>query len=176
MALNDKLPSRQDLLQSLVGYIVCLRENEIALSARIEAIILQVVVPRNATEVYNFSGENIKSIEWRLTGCTGYVFAAKSSPKCANHTLHQVAKYVAKRDEIFVKTVQGSFYINDFFKSVRTVKTSSAKLNEFDEMDCKLRKCQSQIAECAKSANIVVGATSNYRQEPTDNMKPLLKF
>ena len=45
VALNDKLLSGPDLLQSLVELIFCFREHQIAFSADIEAIFLQIAVP-----------------------------------------------------------------------------------------------------------------------------------
>ena len=47
VALNDKLLSGPDLLQSLIGIIFRFREYQIALSADIEAMFLQVAVPYN---------------------------------------------------------------------------------------------------------------------------------
>ena len=45
VSLNDKLLSGPGLLQSLIGIIFRFREHEIALSADIEAMFLQVAVP-----------------------------------------------------------------------------------------------------------------------------------
>ena len=47
VALSDKLPSGPDLLQSLIGVIFRFREHQIALSAYIEAMFLQVAVPND---------------------------------------------------------------------------------------------------------------------------------
>ena len=66
-------------------------------------------------DAYNFSGEKIEDYEY-----TRHVSAAKSSPTSANYALHQVAKDNAVNDESLVRTVHGNFYMDDFFKSVRT--------------------------------------------------------
>ena len=65
VALNDKLLSGPDLLQSLIGIVFRFREHQIALSADIEAMFLQVAVPSNniTADAYNFSSEKIQSRE-----------------------------------------------------------------------------------------------------------------
>ena len=52
---------------------------------------------------------------------TRHVFGAKNSPNCANYALLHVAKDNAVNDESLVKTVQRTFYIDIFLKSVRTI-------------------------------------------------------
>ena len=47
VALNVKLISEPDLLQSLIGIIFRFQEHQIALSAHIEAMFLQVAVPKD---------------------------------------------------------------------------------------------------------------------------------
>ena len=47
IALNDKFLSGPDLLQSLIGIIFRFQEQQIVLSADIEAISLQVAVPND---------------------------------------------------------------------------------------------------------------------------------
>ena len=54
VALNDKPSSGPDLLQSLVGIIFCFREHQIALSADIEAMFLQIAVPSDDSRCLRF--------------------------------------------------------------------------------------------------------------------------
>ena len=49
-----------------------------------------------------------------------HVFGAKSSPNCANYSLHQVAKDNAEDEENLVKAVERNFYMDEFLMSVRT--------------------------------------------------------
>ena len=63
VALNDKLLPGPDLLQSLIRIIFRFREHQIALSANIEPIFLQVAVPNNDNRCLRFSGEKIQSRE-----------------------------------------------------------------------------------------------------------------
>ena len=54
VALNDKLLPGPDLLQSLIGIIFRFREHQIALSADIEAMFLQVAVPKDDSRCLQF--------------------------------------------------------------------------------------------------------------------------
>ena len=52
LALNDKFLPGPDLLQSLIGIIFRFREHQIALSADIEAMFLQVAVPSDDSRYF----------------------------------------------------------------------------------------------------------------------------
>ena len=54
VALNDKLLPGPDLLQSLIGIIFRFREHQVALSADIEAMFLQVAVPSDDSRCLQF--------------------------------------------------------------------------------------------------------------------------
>ena len=54
VAVNDKLLSGPDLLQSLVGIIFRFREHQIALSADIESMFLQINVPSDDSRCLQF--------------------------------------------------------------------------------------------------------------------------
>ena len=120
VALNDKLLLGPDLLQSLIGIIFRCREHQIALSADIEAMFLQVAVPKNDSRCLRFLWREDPERRIEIYEYTPHVFGAKSSPTCANYALHQVAKDNAVNDENLVKAVQRNFYMDDFLKSVRT--------------------------------------------------------
>ena len=55
VALNDKLLSGPDLLQSLIGIIFRFREHPIALSADMESMFLQVAVPIDENRCLQFA-------------------------------------------------------------------------------------------------------------------------
>ena len=122
VALNDKLLPEPELLQSLIGIIFCFREHQIALSADIEAMFLQVAVtvPSDDSRCLQFLWREDPEQRIEVYEYSRHVFEAKSSPTCANYALHQMAKDNAKEDENLVKAVQRNFYMDDFLKSVRT--------------------------------------------------------
>ena len=119
VALNDKRFSGPDLLQSLVGLILRFREHQIALSADLEAMFLQIGVPSADSRCLRFLWRDNPEQRIEVYDYSRHVFGAKSSPTCAIYALHQVAKDNANNDENLVRTVQRNFYMDDFLKSVR---------------------------------------------------------
>ena len=119
VALNDKLLSGPDLVQSLIGIIFRFREHQIALSADIEAMFFQVAAP-NDSRCLRFLWREDPEQKIEVYGYTRHVFGAKSSPTCANYALRQMAKDNAEEDENLVKAIQRNFYMDDFLNSVRT--------------------------------------------------------
>ena len=120
VALNDKPLPGPNLLQSLIGIIFRFRKHQIALSADIEAMFLQVAVQSDDSRCLRFLWREDPEQRTEVYEYTRHVFGAKSSPTCANYALHQVAKDNAKEDENLVKAVQRNFYMDDFLNSVRT--------------------------------------------------------
>ena len=130
-----------------MGIIFRFREHEIALSADIEAMFLQVAVPNDNNRCLQFLWRDDPEQRIEVYEYTPHVFGAKSSPTCANYALHQVAKDNAEEDENLVKAVQRNFYMDDFLKSVRTpheaieiyqkVRHPHQRWIQFDEMDNK---------------------------------------
>ena len=96
------------------------REHQIALSAYIEAMFLQIAVPSDDSRCLRSLWREHPEHNMEVYGYTRHLFGAKSSPTCADYALHQVAKDNAVYDESLVKTVQRKFYMDDFLKSVRT--------------------------------------------------------
>ena len=149
VALNDKLLSGPDLLQSLIGIIFRFREHQIALSADIEAMILQVAVPNDCNRRLRFLWREDPEQKLEMYDHTQHVFGAKSSPTCANYALHQMAKDNAEEDENLFKAIQRNFYMDVFLKSVRTLQEAieiyqkvrdiliKGGFIQFDEMDNK---------------------------------------
>ena len=120
VALSDKLLSGQDLLQILTRIIFRFREHQLALSADIEAMFLQVAVANDDSRCLRFLWREDPERRIEVYEYTRHVFGAKSSPTCAKYPLHQVAKDNAVNDGSLVRTFQRNFYMDDFLKSVRT--------------------------------------------------------
>ena len=124
-SLNDKLLTGPDLLQNLIGIIFRFRENRIALSADIEAMFLQVLMPKDDCRFLRFLWRSNPEMEIDVYEYTRHVFGAKSSPTCANFALQQTA--IDNKDEfpLVAKCIERNFYMDDFLKSVKT--TEEAK-------------------------------------------------
>ncbi|XP_075264503.1 uncharacterized protein LOC142356492 [Convolutriloba macropyga] len=99
VALHDKLLLGPDLLQSLIGIIFRFRKPQIALSADIEAMFLQVSVSNDDSRCLRLLWREDPEQRIEVYEYTRHVFGAKSSPACANYALHQVAKDNAVNNE-----------------------------------------------------------------------------
>ena len=104
-----KLLSGPDQLQSLIGNIFRFREHQIALSANIEPMFLQVAVTSDEKRCLRFLWREDSEQRLEVYEYTRHAFGAKNSTTCAKYALHQVAKDNAKGDKNLVKTVQRNF-------------------------------------------------------------------
>ena len=178
VALNDKLLPGPDLLQSLIGIIFRFREHQVALSADIEAMFLQVAVPSDDSRCLQFLWREDPEQRIEVLEYTRHVFGAKSLPTCAYYALHQVATDNAKEDENLFKAVQRNFYRDDFLKSVRTPQEAIEIHQKVREI---LNKCgfkltkwitsddevKSQIPETDRSTKFVKTFEAEPQSSPT---------
>ena len=118
VALSNKPLSEPELLQSLIGTSFCSREHQIASWADIEAMFLQIAVPRwqpmfpmSLTRRPRATNESLRVYTTRFSG--------QNWLTCAYYVFHHVANDNAVNDESLVRTVQQNFYMNDFLISVR---------------------------------------------------------
>ena len=120
-SLNDTLLPGLDLLQSLVGIIFRFREHQIALTADIEAMFLQVKVPPQECIVLKILWRSRPEDKVGAYEYARYVFGANSSPTCANYALLQTGIDNKEGHQIAAKAIKRNFYMEDFAKSVATV-------------------------------------------------------
>ena len=88
-SLNDKLHSGPDFLRNLVGIVFRIREQEIAMTADIKSMFLQVAVPTEECKGLRFLWRDEPSDTVGNHKYTRHVFEAKSSPTCANYGFQQ---------------------------------------------------------------------------------------
>ncbi|XP_075247176.1 uncharacterized protein LOC142340485 [Convolutriloba macropyga] len=93
-AMKDKLLYGPDLLHSLIGIMFRCTEHQIALSADIEAMFLQVAHPSDDHPIFLISQARRSRAEDRSLRVftTRYWIGANSLSTCAIYALHQVAK------------------------------------------------------------------------------------
>ena len=104
VALNDIFLSGQDVLQSLIGIVCRFREHPKALSADIEAILLQVAVPNDDNRCLRFLWR--EDPEQKVTSIQDTLSGQKECQLGPNYALHQVAKDNAVNDESLDRTIQ----------------------------------------------------------------------
>ena len=93
-SLKDNLLTGPDLLQNLIGIMIVFRfrEQTIAITADIEAMLLQVKVPPEDCKVLRFLWRDNPNDPFKVYEYGRRNFGAKSSPTCANYSLQQVAR------------------------------------------------------------------------------------
>lgn len=124
-SLNHHLLTGPDLLNSLVGVLMRFRCGTVAISADIESMFHQVLVPKNDTDSLRFLWkEDMDSKgppdEYQMLV---HIFGAKSSPCCANYCLKRCA--LDNKDGEFsdeaIKAVLRDYYVDDMLKAVNSV-------------------------------------------------------
>ena len=118
---TDKHVTGPDLLKNLVGIIFRFREHQIALTADIKAMFLQVKVPPEECRVLRFLWRSKPEDKIGVYGYTRHVFAAKSSPTCANYPLLQAGVDNQVDHPIAAEAIKRNFYMDDYAKSVATL-------------------------------------------------------
>ena len=118
VSLNNKLLSGPDMLQCLIGINFRSREHQIALSADIEAMFLQIALPSDDSRCLLFSWPEDSKHNMEFYDYKQHVSGAKSLPNCANYSFHKVANDNAVNHQILVRSVQRTFYMDDCLKTV----------------------------------------------------------
>ena len=117
VCLNDKLLAGPDLLHGLIGTIVRFRGGQIALTADIESMFLQVQVPEQDRSCLRFLWRPRTNEPVQIQR---HLFGAKSSLTCANYALKRVGLDNEEEYPIAAKAIQNNFCMDNFIKSVET--------------------------------------------------------
>ena len=118
VSLNDNLMAGPDLLQSLMGIIFRFREKQIALTADVEAMFLQVKVPPAGCKVLRFLWRENNTEPIPVYEFGRHIFGAKSSPTCVHYALQQVGRDCGGDNGMVASLISRIFYMDDFVKSV----------------------------------------------------------
>ena len=110
-----------DLLQNLVEIFFRFREHQIALTADIEAMILQVKLPPQECQVLRLLQRSKPEDNIGVYEFTRHVFGARNSQTCANDPHLQAGIHNKESHTIAAKVIKRNFYMYDFAKSVATV-------------------------------------------------------
>ena len=120
---NDFLIRGSDLMNSLVGVLLRIRREKIAIVAHIETMFNQIRVnpsDRDALRFLWWSQGNLND-EPSIYRMTVHLFGAKSYPSCASFCLRQTAKEFGKYyDPQISEIVFENFYVHDCLISVES--------------------------------------------------------
>ena len=119
-SLNSHLLSGPDLLNNLVGIFMRFREEKVALSGDIEAMLNQVAVPEADQGALRFLWRQSPESPIEVYQYVRHIFGAKCAPTCSNYALLKSAEDNEMKFPIASLAVKRNFYMDDFFKSVKS--------------------------------------------------------
>ena len=121
ISLNECLFTWPDLLNILIGVLICFRSNNVAIAAEIEGMFHQVKVTEEDSDALRFLWKEDLSSE---TSADSYkmlihIFGAKDSSGCANYALKRTVRdnsnaFAAETFESVLK----NYYADDLLKSM----------------------------------------------------------
>ena len=120
-SLNGHLVTGPDLLNSLTGIFMRFREEKVALSADIEAIFNQAMVPKVDQSVLPFLWRESPEAQSEVYQYVRHIFGAKCAPTRANYALVRTVRDNRTELPEAAIAVERNFYMDDFFKSVASV-------------------------------------------------------
>ena len=134
VSLNDKLLSGLDLLRNLVGTVVRFREHQIAITADIESMFLQVAVPKGENKLLRFLWRDTPEDSIGIFEYNRHVFGAKNSPTCANYGFQQGGRDHKVDFPSAASTIDRNFYMDDLVKSVDSPQAAITRYQELVEI------------------------------------------
>ena len=133
-SLNSQLLSGPDLLNNLVGIFMRFREEKVALSGDIEAMFNQVAVPEEDQACLRFLWRQSPDLPIEVYQYVRHIFGAKCAPTCSNYALLRSAEDNEKQFPTAALAVKRNFYMDDFFKSVKSSDEALELQKELVEM------------------------------------------
>ena len=118
-SLNTNLLTGPDLLNSLLGVLMRIRENQIAVLADIEGMFTQIAINQTDQSALRFLWMNDKEIQHYQF--TRLIFGATCSPSCAIYVLNHCVDKNGDKYPDAVRAVKSHFYIDDYIQSRDTV-------------------------------------------------------
>ena len=119
-SLYKSLLTGPDLLQNLIHVLLRFRQHQFAVSADIEGMFLQVVVPDCDQPSLRFLWREDPTTNVVVYQYTRHIFGAKESPTCANYALQRTARDNVIQYPEATKAVLENFYMDDYLDSVES--------------------------------------------------------
>ncbi|XP_045210548.2 uncharacterized protein LOC123561953 [Mercenaria mercenaria] len=167
ISLNSQLIQGPDMMNSLVGVLTRFRQEQIAISADIEAMFHQVRVCEKDCDALRFlwwPGGNMSKTP--KTYCMRvHLFGATSSPSCAAYALKKTASDNADKFEAeVISTVDRNFYVDDCLKSVPSVKEA---VNLAADLQSLMRLGGFRLAKWISNSRTVLNTIPDSERAPT---------
>lgn len=135
--VNKILLKGPDLTNQIVGVLCRFREEQIVVTADIEAMYYQVSIPPDQRSYFRFLWFENNDINGKIKAyqMTRHVFGGTSSPSCANYALRRTANDNKEHfDEFILNTIQRNFYVDDLLKSIPPTEDQRQFTNSIKEL------------------------------------------
>ena len=126
--------SGPDMHYSLVGIFMRFREEKVALSRDIEAMFNHVAVPEADQVALRFLWRQSPESPMEVYQYVRHIFGAKCAPTCSNYALLRSAEDNEMEFPIAALAVKRNFYMDDFFKSVKSIVEAMEMQQQLAEM------------------------------------------
>lgn len=120
-SLNSELLTGPDLLNSLIGVLIRFRERQVAVSADIREMFLQIKIIEEDQKAQLFFWRGMdRTMQPQLYKMTSMTFGATSSPCTATYILRRNADAFATSHPRAVAAIKRRHYVDDYLDSVDT--------------------------------------------------------
>ncbi|XP_045506279.1 uncharacterized protein LOC123702546 [Colias croceus] len=121
VCLNDELLDGPDLLQSLPGILYKYRENEVAVTADVKEMFLQIKIRKQdqGAQLFLWRGDDRTSPP-KTFKMTSMIFGARSSPFIAHSVRNKNAEDFRLSHPLAYEAITKNHYMDDFVDSFRT--------------------------------------------------------
>ena len=119
-SINKELLPGPDLTNQIAGVLLCFREEPIAVTGDIEAMLHQVKVPEKQRNYLRFLWWKDSDLDKDVVDheIAAQVFGGVSSPSCSNYALKRTASdNLKKYGEDVASILRRNFYVDDMLKS-----------------------------------------------------------
>ena len=129
VSLNSNLLTGPDLLTNLTGIVMRFREDQIAISADIEAMFMQVFMsPEDQPYLHDLP------IQPATFQYTRHIFGATDSPCVACYATRLCAKDNADKYPALEQITKRNIYMDDLYKAVSTPTEATQLMNDLQKM------------------------------------------
>ena len=123
-SINKELLPGPDLTNQIAGVLLCFREEPIAVTGDIEAMLHQVKVPEKQRNYLRFLWWKDSDLDKDVVDheIAAHVFGGVSSPSCSNYALKRTASdNLKKYGEDVASILRRNFYVDDMLKSFSSI-------------------------------------------------------
>ena len=134
---NNKLKTRRDLQESLVGIILSFKQHQFALAVDSKVIFLHMKVLPQECRVHRFLSNGTPDDNIGLSEYTRHVFACQKNPTWAIDAFLYTGVVNEDSYPVVAKAIKRNFYTDDFERSVATAE-ETVEVYEYVQINLKL--------------------------------------